>query len=209
MRRFSILLALFFVGNLLGSSAEAAATPVAALKTETAIFAGGCFWCMQPPYDALKNEGVLSTRVGYTGGTTENPTYEQTSSGNTGHREAIEVVFDPKKITYKKLLEVFWKNVDPLDSKGQFCDKGEQYSSAVYYMTDAQKQAFQESLPIVKQQLKLKGEIATLLLPAKKFYAAEDSHQNYYLKNPLRYKFYRAGCGRDARLKDVWGSPDY
>jgi peptide-methionine (S)-S-oxide reductase len=174
--------------------------------TEAAIFAGGCFWCMQPPYDDLKNQGVISVTVGYTGGTKDNPTYEDTSAGGTGHREAVEVIFNPQKIAYSKLLEIFWKNIDPLDAAGQFCDKGEQYTSAVFYSNEAQKKAFEASLPALKTQLKIKGEVATTLLPAKKFYPAEEYHQEYYKKNPIRYKFYRSRCGRDNRLKEVWGS---
>lgn len=164
---------------------------------ETAIFAGGCFWCMQPPFDALKGKGVLKTTVGYTGGTKENPTYEAISSGTTGHREAIVVDYDGKKISYKELLKVFWENIDPFDRKGQFCDKGEQYTSAIFYLNDAQKKEADASKP--------KGAVATLILPAKKFYPAEVYHQEYYLKNPIRYKFYRYNCGRDKRLKEVWG----
>jgi len=172
---------------------------------ETAIFAGGCFWCMQPPFDALKSKGVISTRVGYTGGHKENPTYEETSVGNTGHREAIEVIFDPKKVSYQKLLEIFWANVDPLDDKGQFCDKGEQYTSAAYYSNDAQKKAFDSSREKVIKALKGNERIVTPILPAKKFYLAEEYHQSYYTKNPIRYKLYRYNCGRDARLKEIWG----
>jgi peptide-methionine (S)-S-oxide reductase len=164
---------------------------------DTAIFAGGCFWCMQPPFDALKTKGVLKTTVGYTGGTKENPTYEQTSSGSTGHREAIEVVYDAKKIAYKDLLKVFWENIDPFDKDGQFCDKGEQYTAAIFYANDEQKKEAELSKP--------KGNVATSILPAKKFYPAETYHQSYYEKNPVRYKFYRFNCGRDKRLKEVWG----
>lgn len=172
-------------------------------KTETAIFAGGCFWCMQPPYDKLKPQGVQSTRVGYTGGHTENPTYEETSKGDTGHLEAIEVTYDPKKISYQKLLDVFWVNIDPLDAKGQFCDKGEQYTSAIFYTSEEQKKAAELSKGA--QSKKLKAAIVTPVIQAKKFYAGEDYHQSYYTKNPVRYKFYRSNCERDARLKAVWG----
>lgn len=173
---------------------------------EIAIFAGGCFWCMQPPYDKLKDQGVISTRVGYTGGAKENPTYKETSAGGTGHREAIEVTFDPKKIGYKKLLEVFWVNIDPLDAAGQFCDKGEQYTSAIFFVSEEQKKAAEESLTTAKRDLKEKGDIATPILPAKTFWPAEDYHQSYYLKNPIRYKYYRNGCGRDKRLEKLWGA---
>ncbi len=172
-------------------------------EQQVAIFAGGCFWCMQAPFDALP--GVIATKAGYTGGKKDNPTYEETSSGSTGHREAVEVSFDPQKITYKKLLEVYWKNIDPLDSKGQFCDKGEQYTSAVFYQNEEQKKAFEISKTEIEKKGQLKSKIETLLLPAQKFYAAEDYHQSYYKKNPVRYKYYRLRCGRDNRLKELWG----
>ena len=167
------------------------------LKADTAIFSGGCFWCMQPPFDSLKSRGVIKTTVGYTGGTKENPTYEETSAGGTGHRESIEVVYDAKKISYQDLLKVFWENIDPFDQYGQFCDKGEQYTSAIFYTSEEQKKEAEASRP--------KGKVVTLILPAKKFYPAEEYHQSYYTKNPIRYKFYRFNCGRDKRLKEVWG----
>ena len=172
---------------------------------EVAVFAGGCFWCMQAPYDRLKDKGVISTRVGYTGGHTENPTYKETSSGTTGHLEALEVTFNPKKISYQKLLDLFWINVDPLDAKGQFCDKGEQYTSAIFYANEQQKKQAEQSKMALAQSKKLKGQIVTPVRELKKFYAAEDYHQSYYSKNPIRYKFYRKSCGRDARLKELWG----
>lgn len=176
-------------------------------RNAVAIFAGGCFWCMQPPYDALIGKGVISTSVGYTGGHLDNPTYKDTSAGGTGHREAIEVTYDPSKISYDKLLEIFWMNIDPYDKIGQFCDKGEQYTSAVFFTSDEQKAAYEKSKEALIKAGKLKSaEVATVLLPAKKFYPAEDDHQSYYKKNPIRYKFYRGNCGRDSRLKAVWGS---
>lgn len=174
-------------------------------SSEVAVFAGGCFWCMQPPFDALKDRGVTSTLVGYTGGTTANPTYEQTSSGTTGHFEAIQVTYDPQKITFKELLKVFWKNIDPYDAKGQFCDKGDVYKSAVFTANEAQTKAYQESIVELEKEGLKKAIIATQLLPLKPFYKGEDYHQEYYLKNPVRYKFYRYNCGRDQRLKEVWG----
>ncbi len=179
-------------------------------SVETAVFAGGCFWCMQPPFDKLKSQGVISTRVGYAGGTKENPTYEETSAGGTGHREAIEVTYNPQKISYRKLLETFWHNVDPFDSRGQFCDKAEQYTSAVFYKSNSEKVEYEKSLnEVVKNTAKVKGEVATIAKPFTNFYPAEDYHQAYYSKNPIRYKYYRNGCGRDARLKEVWGHSDH
>lgn len=173
-------------------------------KTQTVVFAGGCFWCMQSPFDKLSGEGVIKTTVGYIGGTKENATYEKVSAGGTGHREAIEVVFDPKKITYEKLLEVFWQNIDPYDAKGQFCDKGEQYMSAIYYSTPEQKNTIEKSKEKLIQQGLLKPNIVTFVLEQKTFYPAEDYHQSYYKKNPIRYKYYRHRCGRDERLKEIW-----
>lgn len=166
---------------------------------EKAIFAGGCFWCMQGPFDQQK--GVASTRVGYTGGTKINPTYKEVSAGGTGHLESVEVSFDPTQVSYKELLAIFWKNIDPYNKAGQFCDTGEQYTSAIFYEGDAQKKAAEES----KQALTLpKDKIATAIRPAMIFYAAEEYHQSYYKKNPLLYKYYRFRCGRDQRLKEVW-----
>lgn len=190
----------FFAAFTLSIAAQAAPA-----TQEVAVFAGGCFWCMQPPYDHLKSEGVLKTTVGYTGGKKENPTYSEVSEGSTGHREAIEVVFDPKRITYAKLLQVFWHNVDPVDPAGEFCDKGEQYTSAIYYQNEAQKAEAEKSKVQAATELKIKQPITTAIIQAGKFFPGEDYHQEYYTKNPIRYKFYRFNCGRDARLKAVWG----
>ena len=171
-----------------------------------AVFAGGCFWCMQYPFDALIGKGVLSTKVGYTGGQTKNPSYEEVSSGKSGHLEAIEIVFDSKKISYLELLRVFWKNIDPFDSKGQFCDKGEQYTSSVFFVDDEQKKAYTESLKELEKSGQKIANIVTKTLPFKVFYSAEEYHQKYYEKNPIRYKLYRYNCGRDKRLNEVWGN---
>lgn len=176
-------------------------------KEEKAIFAAGCFWCIQPPYDKLKDQGVISTRVGYTGGKSKNPNYKEISKGNTGHIEAIEVVYDSSKITYAKLLDVFWKNVDPFDAEGQFCDKGSQYISAVFYIGEEQKKATEKSREELKKLKSFAGkEIVTKILPAAEFFAAEDEHQSYYTKNRIRYNYYRFSCKRDQRLKEVWGN---
>lgn len=168
---------------------------------DTAIFAGGCFWCMEPPFDKL--EGVISTTSGYSGGHTENPTYKSTSAGTTGHYEVLEVVYDSDKVSYEKLLEVFWKNIDPFDARGQFCDKGPQYRAAIFTNNDEEKELATKSKQALQTKLKDKAVVVTEILPVKKFYAAEEYHQNYYQKNPLRYKYYRHGCGRDKRLKQV------
>ncbi len=181
----------------------AAAAPAAEGENAVAIFAGGCFWCMEPPYDKL--DGVLSTTSGYIGGDVENPTYEQVSSGRTGHREALQVEYDPARVSYQELLDVFWRNIDPLDPRGQFCDKGFQYTSAIYAVDASQRAAAEESLAAIAGSGKLDGRIETEILDAGVFYPAEDYHQDYYVKNPVRYKFYRWNCGRDARLSKLWG----
>jgi peptide-methionine (S)-S-oxide reductase len=168
-----------------------------------AIFSGGCFWCMEHPFDEL--DGVISTTSGYTGGHKKNPTYHEVSSGRTGHRESVKVTYDPNKVSYDKLLDVFWHNIDPLDAKGQFCDRGEQYTTAIFYLTEEQKRLAEASKAALEQGGKLGGPIQTAILPASEFYPAEDYHQDFYMKNPLKYRLYRLGCGRDRRLAEVWG----
>ncbi len=168
-----------------------------------AIFAGGCFWCLEPPFDNLK--GVISTTSGYAGGHVKNPTYKQVSAGITGHREVLRVIYDPKLVFYKELLGVYWHNVDPLDEGGQFCDRGYQYSAAVFYLDDKQKELAEESRNILAKKAKFdKSNITTEIVAASGFYPAEDYHQDYYKRNPLRYKYYRFQCGRDERLSEVW-----
>jgi peptide-methionine (S)-S-oxide reductase len=170
-----------------------------------ATFAGGCFWCMEPPYDKL--DAVIATISGYTGGEVENPTYEQVSAGGTGHAEAVQVIYDPNKISYKKLLDVFWHNIDPLDAGGQFCDRGSSYRSAVFYANEKQQRLAQESKQALKKSTRFgRQPIVTKIVPAGEFYRAEDYHQNYYQENALRYKYYRWLCGRDARLEELWGA---
>ena len=171
--------------------------------TEKATCAGGCFWCMEPPYDAIP--GVISTTSGYLGGRTVNPTYEQVSSGSTGHAEAIQVVYDPAKVSYEKLLEVFWVNIDPTVRDRQFCDSGTQYRTGIFYHSEAQRKAAEASKAALEKTKPFKAPIVTPIEMAGTFYPAEDYHQDYYLKNPVRYKFYRNGCGRDARLRELWG----
>ena len=175
----------------------------ASTQTEVAIFAGGCFWCMEPPFDKLP--GVKSTTSGYIGGRTLRPTYEQVSAGRTGHAEAVQVRYDPTRVSYQKLLDVFWRNIDPLAVDRQFCDVGDQYRSAIF-TTGAEQQRLAEAS---KRKLEASGRfrqpIATQVVPASKFYPAEDYHQDYYHRNPVRYKFYRYNCGRDQRLEQLWG----
>ena len=167
---------------------------------ETAIFAAGCFWCIEKEMEAVK--GVKDAVSGYIGGEIKNPTYEQVSSGKTGHREAVRVIFDPEQVTYAELLEVFWRNIDPLNKRGQFCDVGVQYTTAVFYQNE-QQQKLAEQTKRAKED-KIGQSIITDILPADEFYQAEDYHQGFYKKNPFRYKVYSTQCGRDERLKDVW-----
>ncbi|MDQ6996213.1 MAG: peptide-methionine (S)-S-oxide reductase MsrA [Mariprofundus sp.] len=175
-----------------------------AQESETATFAGGCFWCMEHPFDEL--DGVLSTTSGYTGGRKDHPSYEEVSSGATGHAEAMQVVFDPEKISYKKLLDVYWHNTDPTTPHRQVCDVGTQYRPAIFYHSEAQKQAAEASKKALMQHKSFDGTIVTEITAASTFWPAEEYHQNYYLKNPIRYKFYRFNCGRDQRLQQLWGS---
>jgi len=168
-----------------------------------ATFAGGCFWCMEPPFDAL--DGVVSTTSGYTGGHTANPTYEQVSAGKTGHAEAVEIVYDPRKVTYTRLLEVFWRNIDPLTANAQFCDTGNQYRAVIFVHDATQRRLAEASKDAVAQRLQ--KPIVTEITAASQFWPAEEYHQDYYKKNPIRYKFYRTSCGRDRRLEAIWG-PD-
>lgn len=173
-------------------------------ETETAVFAGGCFWCMEPPFDKL--EGVLSTTSGYTGGTVKNPTYKQVSAGGTGHAEAVKIVYDPAKISYSELLDVFWKNIDPTTPDRQFCDRGSQYRSAIFYLDEEQKKLAEASRDALEKNKPFDGSIVTTIEAGSTFYPAEEYHQDYYTRNPYRYKFYRYSCGRDQRLEELWGS---
>ena len=197
MRRASWLSLLVLGAVLCGSAGSAPA------EEATATFAGGCFWCMQPAFDDVP--GVISTTAGYTGGHTKDPSYHEVGSGTTGHAEAVEVVYDPKKVSYADLLKVFWRNVDATDADGQFCDRGDQYRSAIFYHDEEQKRLADESKKEAAKALRVPGPIVTQIVPATQFYRAEDYHQSYYRKNPLRYRVYRYGCGRDQRLEEVWG----
>lgn len=172
-------------------------------KTSLATFAGGCFWCMEPPFDKLS--GVLKTTSGYMGGHIPNPTYKQVSSGKSGHIEVVQVTFDPTKITYAELLRTYWKNIDPTRSDGQFCDKGEQYRPAIFYHDEQQRNLAEKEKKSIEDSNIVSEEIKVEILTASRFYPAEEYHQDYYLKNPVRYRFYRYRCGRDQRLEQVWG----
>ena len=166
-----------------------------------AVFAGGCFWCMEKPFDQM--EGVISTTSGYAGGEVENPTYEQVTRGDTGHAEVVEVVYDPSKVGYEDLLFVFWRNVDPFDGGGQFCDRGDSYRTGIFYRTREEARLARRSAREVRERFG--RPVATEIAELEHFYAAEDYHQNYYARNPIRYTFYRSACGRDARLREIWG----
>ena len=174
-------------------------------KLAKATFAGGCFWCMVPPFEKL--QGVVSVTSGYAGGQKKNPTYEEVSSGVTGHAESIQVIYDPSKITYSKLLEVYWHNIDPFVKDRQFCDIGNQYRSAIFYHDEMQKKFAMETKAQIEKMGK--GEVFTQIVPYTVFYPAEDYHQDYYKKNPVQYNLYRTGCGRDARLKELWGTSSH
>ncbi|MCC7483818.1 MAG: peptide-methionine (S)-S-oxide reductase MsrA [Burkholderiales bacterium] len=184
--------------------AGAQAPPASAAATAKATFAGGCFWCVEEFFD--KVPGVVATVSGYTGGRTKNPTYEQVTSGATGHAEAVEVEYDPAKVTYQKLLEVFWRNVDPTQKDGQFCDFGSQYRTAIFFHNEEQRRLAEASRAALAKSKPFRGEIVTQVAKAEAFYPAEAYHQNFHVTNPVRYKFYKSGCGREARLRELWGS---
>ena len=170
---------------------------------ETATFAGGCFWCMESPFDKLP--GVVAVTVGYTGGAVKNPTYEQVSAGGTGHAEAVQIVYNPSEIGYEKLLDVFWHNTDPTVKDRQFCDVGSQYRPGIFYHGEEQRLLALRSKEALEKTKPFKEPILTEVTAAGEFYPAEEYHQHYYRKNPIRYKYYRSGCGRDRRLKELWG----
>jgi len=204
-RPFRPASALAFIAAALASFAFAQG-PAPAPKAGQAVatFAGGCFWCMEPPYDKLP--GVISTTSGYMGGTKKYPTYEEVSRGITGHAEVVQVLYDPSKVGYDKLLEVFWVNVDPTVTDRQFCDHGTQYRTAIFAHTPEQRKAAEASKAAVEKSKPFKEAIVTPVVDAGDFWPAEDYHQDYYKKNPARYTYYRTGCGRDARLKELWGA---
>ena len=173
-------------------------------NTAKATFGGGCFWCMEPPFDKLT--GVISTISGYSGGIETSPTYDQVSSGKTGHTEVVQVEYDPQEIHFEELLEIFWKNIDPFTADQQFCDRGSQYRSAIYAHDSTQLEIAVKSREKLEASDHFNMPIVTEIEPLKAFYPAEDYHQDYYLKNPIRYRYYRARCGRDTRLRQIWDS---
>jgi methionine-S-sulfoxide reductase len=195
-------LALGLLSTTYASGAETR-SGVSENKLEKATFAGGCFWCMEPPFDKL--DGVISTTSGYCGGKEKNPTYKQVSAGETGHAEAVEIVYDPSRISYAELLDVFWRNVDPTQKDGQFADTGAQYRTAIFYHNEEQRRLAETSKKELGNSGRFNKEIVTEIVAATPFYRAEEYHQDYYKKNPLRYKFYRYGSGRDDYLVRKWG----
>ncbi len=200
MKTFFGYVSLFVLLLLASSGMAAQSTPAG--RTETAIFAGGCFWCVEADFD--KMPGVIATESGYAGGKLQNPTYQQVSAGGTGHAEAVRVTYDPDKVSYEKLLDFFWHHVDPTVKDRQFCDVGNQYRTAIFYQDDAQRDAVQGSKAALEKSGRL-AQIFTEIAMASLFYPAEEYHQDYYKKNPIRYKFYRTSCGRDQRVEEVWG----
>ena len=202
---FSLVLGLVgSTAGLAGSDAGKNAPAKGEGSPEKATFAGGCFWCMEAPFDKLP--GVISVTSGYTGGRLKNPAYEQVSAGGTGHAESVRIVYDPARISYGRLLEVFWRNIDPTVKDRQFCDVGDQYRSGIFYHSGEQRRIAFESRAALGKSKPFKAPIVTEIVPASEFYPAEDYHQHYYKKNPIRYRYYRGACGRDARLRELWGS---
>lgn len=200
------LLATAFCAVVLAATAVAqteAPKAEADRKLEVATFASGCFWCTESDFDKVK--GVVETTSGYMGGTTPDPTYEQVSTGTTGHAEVLQLKYDPREVTYEELLDVYWRNVDPLDGGGQFCDRGSQYRPAIFYHTEEQKRLAETSKTTLEESGRFDQPIAVEITTASTFTPAEDYHQDFYLRNPARYTFYRIGCGRDARLEALWG----
>lgn len=187
--------------SVLAAAGLASASLQAQATQAEATFAGGCFWCMEPPYD--NQPGVSATISGYIGGELENPTYEDISRGGTGHAEVVQIEYDSEQISYEQLLEIFWRNIDPFAVDRQFCDVGDQYRSAIFYHDESQRELAEASKAEMEERFD--REIATQIVPATTFWAAEEYHQDYYQKNPVRYKFYRYSCGRDDRLEEVWG----
>jgi peptide-methionine (S)-S-oxide reductase len=190
------------VGATQGQQARPAAKPPALSR---ATFAGGCFWCMEHPFDELP--GVVSVTSGYSGGQKRSPTYEEVSAGVTGHAESVQVLFDPQRMTYARLLEVYWHNIDPTTPDQQFCDHGHQYRSAIFFHDETQKRLAEESKKAIEAELAptVKKPVVTEIVPFTEFWPAEEYHQHFYKKNPVRYQSYRLGCGRDKRLQELWG----
>ncbi len=199
------VLALLLAAPLVAQTPAPKAEAAAGKRAARATFAGGCFWCMEPPFEKL--DGVLSVTAGYTGGTVEKPTYEQVSAGGTGHAESVQILYDPSTISYERLLDVFWHNIDPTDRTGQFCDHGSQYRPAIFVHDEEQRRLAEASKRALEKSKPFPGPVVVEIVAATTFWPAEEYHQHYHSKNPIRYAYYRRGCGRDARLKELWGAP--
>ncbi len=197
----ALIVGLALPGVLMAQDATGATTPLN--NYEAALFAGGCFWCTESDFDKIP--GVIETVSGYSGGHKLNPTYEEVSAGGTGHTEVVQVVFDPAKVSYKELTDRFWRTIDPTTPDRQFCDSGNQYRSAIFYSTPQQKAVAEHSKRDIEKIKPFKAPIVTEVTQATTFYPAEDYHQNFYKRNPIRYNYYRLGCGRDKRLEQLWG----
>ena len=199
MSRFALFVAALILAGFAPRSVLAAGDDLA-----VATFAGGCFWCVESDFDTVP--GVVETISGYTGGTVANPGYKQVTEGGTGHREAVQIRYDPKQVSYERLLHIFWRSVDPTDDGGQFCDRGDSYQTAIFAGNDEERRLAQASKEALEQSAVLDAPVVTPIEPAKEFYLAEGYHQDYYTKNPVRYRFYRFSCGRDSRVQQVWGN---
>ncbi len=200
----ALTLAFGLAAPALGADERTQLAPERPAGMAVATFAGGCFWCMEPPFDKLP--GVVSTTSGYTGGAKVGATYREVSAGTTGHAEAVRIVYDPAKVSYGTLVAVFWRNVDPVDAGGQFCDRGDEYRTGIFVHDAEQRRVAEESKRQLAESNRLGKPIVTQIVDAGPFYVAEDYHQDYYVKNPTKYQFYRWNCGRDARLREVWGA---
>ena len=193
----------FITAALLAATATSSVLAASDHELATATFAGGCFWCVESDFDTVP--GVVETISGYTGGTTASPTYKQVTDGGTGHREAVQIRYDPKQVSYERLLHIFWRSVDPTDGGGQFCDRGESYRTAIFAGNEEERRLAEASRDMLEQSMVLDAPVVTPVETAGEFYPAEDYHQDYYTKNPVRYRFYRFSCGRDSRVQQVWG----
>ena len=194
----------FVTAAMLAATATSSVLAATDDELATATFAGGCFWCVESDFDAVP--GVVETISGYTGGTADSPTYKQVTAGGTGHREAVQIRYDPKQVSYERLLHIFWRSVDPTDGGGQFCDRGESYQSAIFVGNEEERRLAEASREMLEQSMVLDAPVVTPVETAGEFFPAEDYHQDYYTKNPVRSRFYRLRCGRDSQVRGVWGN---
>ena len=204
MRRYASLIA---AASMLAAAVSHATLAATDNELAVATFAGGCFWCVESDFDTVP--GVVETISGYTGGTVDDPTYKQVTAGGTGHLEAVQIHYDPKQISYERLLHIFWRSVDPTDGGGQFCDRGESYQTAIFVGNEEERRLAEASKEALEQSMALDEPVVTPIEAAGEFHPAEDYHQDYYTKNPFRYRYYRLACGRDSRVQKVWGKEAY